>query len=297
MEKLKDLLDVQALATGLVGFLPDLFVALLFVLGFWLGFRISRKPLTSAFRRAGLDETLIRLLVDNVYRTVMLAFGFVMAADQLGINVAAALAGIGVVGIALGFAAQDSVANMISGFLIFWDKPFRVGDWIELGDEYGRVQEITLRSTRIRTVQNNYVVVPNKKIIDDVLVNHSKNGESRIDVPVGIAYKEDIQQAREVILAAIEGMEGILEDPASVVVVEGLGDSSVNLSVRVWTDDVSREAGIYVAVVEAAKLALDAADIEIPFPHLQLFMDTVEDRVWDGAENLVRLKRGKGASA
>jgi small conductance mechanosensitive channel len=186
-----------------------------------------------------------------------------------------------VAGIALGFAAQDSLANIISGILIFWDKPFVVGDWIEAEGQYGKVSDITLRSTRIRTPRNTYMVIPNKKIIDAVLTNHSKHGELRVDVPVGIVYKEDVPAARAAILEALGEVSRLRSEPAPSVVVDALGDSSVNLLVRVWIDEADQEQAVGFWVVEAAKHALDRAGIQIPFPHLQLFWDEVSDPVVD----------------
>ena len=170
-----------------------------------------------------MEEALIGLLVDNILYYGVMIFGLVMAAAQLGINVGAALAGLGVVGLALAFAAQDSVANVISGIIIFWDKPFEVGDWIKVEEQFGRVNNITLRSTRIRTPRNTYVVIPNKSIIDAVLENLSQHGELRVDVAVGIAYKEDILAARRVLLEAVSGIDTVKSDPAPDVVVDRAG--------------------------------------------------------------------------
>jgi small conductance mechanosensitive channel len=191
MNRVLEVLDVQALFTRLVAFLPDLLAAIIVLVLFWMIFRVTRKTLQTLLTRIGIQETLVHMLVNNVYRISLLVFGLVMAADQVGINVGAALAGLGVAGIAIGFAAQDSLANFISGFLIFMDKPFQVGDWVSVADQYGSVKEITMRTTRIRTRNNTFVVIPNRTIIDQVLVNHSKHGETRVDVPVGIAYKEN----------------------------------------------------------------------------------------------------------
>jgi small conductance mechanosensitive channel len=243
-------------------------------------------------KRAGLEPTLIRHLVDSVFRFSLLLFGLVMAAGQLGINVGAALAGIGVAGLAIGFAAQDSLSNTIAGFLIFWDKPFLVGDWVEVADEYGRVDEITLRTTRIQTNNNTYVVIPNQRIIDEVLVNHSKHGSTRVEVPVGIAYKEFVPDARKVILDAVCDLEWVDREPAPAVVVQELASSGVSLLVRVWITDVSKEKPIYNRVLEASKLALDDAGIQIPYPHLQLFLDRVEPEVWDGLAEAAQRARG-----
>lgn len=279
MDGIHNLIDGRELLEAVVGFLPRLGAALLVLAVFWLIYRLSRLPLHAVLKKADFQPALIGLIVDNLYRYALMIVGAVMAADQLGINIAAALAGLGVAGLALGFAAQDSVANVISGILIFWDKPFVVGDWIKAEGNYGKVVEITLRSTRIRTARNTYVVMPNKTVIDAVLENFSKHGEMRVDVPVGIAYKEDIGAAREVLLDAVRALPGVMTDPEPDVVVESLGDSSVNLLVRAWVDDADALPRVTFAVVEASKKALDAAGIQIPFPHLQLFVDDVEDRV------------------
>ncbi|MDA1092298.1 MAG: mechanosensitive ion channel [Acidobacteria bacterium] len=273
-------LDVIQLVTQAIGYLPKLFAALMVLVLFWLLYRLTRLPLSALLERAGLHPALVTLLVRNLYRITVLIFALVMAADQIGVNVGAALAGLGVVGIAVGFAAQDSIANVISGIMIFMDKPFEVGDWISVVDQSGEVSDITMRSTRIRTKRNTYVVIPNKAIIDAVLVNHSQKGITRVDVPVGIAYKESIPKAREVMQASVRGLDRVMTDPAPDVVVTALGDSSVKLSLRVWIERATDEEPVYSAVMEAAKLALDAAGIQLPYRHLQLFLENVDDRVW-----------------
>jgi small conductance mechanosensitive channel len=286
MQTLAERLDVGRLLTSLVGFVPNLVVALAILGGFWVAYRLTRAPLKALLQRAGLHVTLVSSLVDKIYGFCLLVLGAVMAADQVGIHVGTALAGIGVVGVALGFAAQETLANLIAGFLIFLDKPFLVEDWVSVGGQYGQVFEITLRTTRIRTRDNTYVVIPNKTIIDEILVNHSKHGSTRVNVPVGIAYKESIPHARDVVLAALSGIPGILPSPAPSVDVVGLGDSSVDLEIRAWVADAGLERPTFHQVLEASKLALDAAGIEIPFPHLQLFVDSVEERVWERVRDL-----------
>jgi len=285
-------LNVQELLTdfvaGFLAFIPALIAAIIIFIGAYIVSRAVRAVLKPALKRADFQPVLIELLVDTVLHYVIIVLGLLMALSQLGVNVTAALAGVGVAGIAIGFAAQDSVANVISGILIFWDKPFEVGDWVETEGEFGKVTNITLRTTRIKTPQNSYVVVPNKRIIDEVLENFSKHGELRVETVVGIAYKEDISAAREALLKAVKSMDGVMESPAPDVVVDELGGSSVNLKVRVWIKTADAKRSMYFALTEASKLALDEVGIEIPFPHLQLFLDTVEDRVWDGAKALTR---------
>ena len=294
MDRIAEMIDVKELMTNLVAFVPRVGAALLVLVSFWLVYRVSRLALRAALQKADFHEALIQLMVDNLYRYAVMVVSLVMAADQLGINVGAALAGLGVAGLALGFAAQDSVANVISGIMIFWDKPFVVGDWIRTEGNYGRVVEITLRSTRMQTNRNTYVVIPNKTVIDAVLENYSKHGELRIDIPIGIAYKEDIGRAREVLLEAVRALPDVMATPPPDVVVESLGDSSVNLLVRAWLETAEGLQRATSAVVEASKVALDAAGIQIPFPHLQLFIDDVEERV---IKKVVQLRPLAGGGA
>jgi small conductance mechanosensitive channel len=127
-----------------------------------------------------------------------------------------------------------------------------------------------------------------------MLVNHSLYGAVRVNVPVGIAYKERIAEARDVLLPAARSVAGVMETPAPQVVVCDLGDSSVNLEVRVWTDDPAHERRLLFEVLEASKTALDSAGIQIPFPHLQLLVEGVSDRVWAGAARLPQLQGRAG---
>ena len=290
LDQILERLNVQELLTdfvaGFLAFLPALFAAIIILIVAYVISRAVRAVLRQALKRANFEAVLIDLLVDTVIHYVIVILGLLMALSQLGVNVTAALAGVGVAGIAIGFAAQDSVANVISGILIFWDKPFMVGDWIETEGQYGKVTNITLRTTRIRTPQNSYIVVPNQRLIDEVLENFSKHGEVRVDVVIGIAYKEDIGKSREVLLQAVKSVSGVLDSPKPDVVVDELAGSSVNLKLRAWIEKAGDRRGMYFKLNEAAKIALDEAGIEIPFPHLQLFLDTVEDRVWEGARTL-----------
>jgi small conductance mechanosensitive channel len=261
--------------------LPKIFSALVILLVFSLFYYFTKRPLIKILGKAKFDESLSDMLVENVYGSCIVIIGIVTALSQAGVNVGAALAGIGVIGIAVGLAAQDSLSNFIAGFLIFWDRPFKVGEWISLGGLYGSVVEITMRSTRIRTKENTYIVIPNQKIINEVLINHSKRGMTRVNLPIGIAYKESIPKAREVLLDAVKDVPHILTDPVPDVVVEKINESSIDLLVRVWTEDAKNERDVFYSGLETCKLALDKAGIQIPFPHRQLFIDKVDKDILD----------------
>ncbi|HVS10344.1 MAG TPA: mechanosensitive ion channel family protein [Planctomycetota bacterium] len=271
---LETLLDIDTWTVKLVDWLPKLGNAVLVIAVFWTAYHVSRRPVALFLRRARLQEALVKLLVDQLFRWIVFGFALIMAAAQLGIDITAAIAGVGVAGLAVGFAAQDSLANVIAGLVIFWDKPFMVGDWITSKDHHGKVAEINMRTTRIRTRQNTYVIVPNKEIVSTVVINHSLYGDVRVDIPIGIAYKEDVREARRVILDAVGSID-LIEKDRSEVVMAALGSSSVDLSLRVWVEDATHEKRAHFRCLEAAKLALDEAGIEIPYPHLQLFLETL----------------------
>jgi small conductance mechanosensitive channel len=289
-------LKVDELLTSLVAFAPHLVVAFAIMLVFWIIYRIASRPLRIALAHTELHEKLIDLLVGSVFRYTMIAFGLVMSLSQLGVDVGAAVAGLGVAGIAVGLAAQDTLSNTIAGFTIFWDKPFVVGDYVTVAGEYGRVTDVTLRSTRIRTPRNSFVVIPNKNIIDQVVKNDSKHGELRLDLPIGIAYKEDTYAARDALLAAVAEIEGIMKVPEPDVVVESCGSSSVDLKLRIWIEDAASRWPVFYSCMESAKRALDAAGIQIPFPHLQLFWDDVDQRVIDKLGNFLPRKPAAGSN-
>ncbi len=279
-------LEPMVLKAKIIEMLPNIFGSFLVLISFTILYFIISIPFNFILRKFRVEKALINI-IDVILRVILGVLAIVTIAKQLGFNVSSALAGVGVVGIAIGFASQDALSNVIAGFLIFIDKPFRVGDYLTYQNEYGRVEEITIRSTRIRTQDNTYVVIPNQKIINDILVDHTTNGDTRIVVSVGIAYKESIEKAREAILAKVSKIDGVLKNPAPDVVADELADSSVKLQVRVWIGDASIERRIHFAVTEEVKHALDEADIEIAFPHLQLFLEDIKDSV---VEKIAKIK-------
>lgn len=220
--------------------------------------------------RSRIQDAFARLLIDNVYKALIFVVTVIVAAGQLGLNITAPLAGLGILGIAIGFAAQDSLSNVMAGFLIFFDKPFRVRDYVTIGENYGRVELITMRSTRIRTQDNKYVVIPNQKIINEVLIDHSTNGDTRLLIPVSITYEASIDEARSAILAQLESIDGILKKPTPDVVVDKLADSGVNLVARFWIANAADERKYHFLATEAVKRALDAAGVSIAYPHVQV---------------------------
>jgi len=266
-----------------LGFIPRIFVAVLFYFIFWIIYRAVRKVALGSMKTANVDPS-IRDMFAHLIKWCIMGFGLVIAFNQIGIQIAALLTGVSIIGLAIGFAAQETLANFIAGIVIFWDKPFKVGDWISVSDAYGQVQRVTFRSTRILNTDGEVIIIPNTSMLSTKLSNHSTNPINRINIPIGIAYKESIDEARAALLAMTTGDSRICKDPPPGVVVKECADSSVNLVLRFWIIDESIERKIFYEYMEKAKKSLDAAGIEIPFPHVQLFVeDTPAIRALSGA--------------
>jgi small conductance mechanosensitive channel len=251
-------LNVEQLLTRFIEWLPALFSAIVIFVLFWVAFRLTRPAIARVLARAGFDPALAGMVL-NVYRFTLMAFGIIMGVNQLGINVGAALAGLGVVGLTIGFAAKDSLSNIMAGFLIFWDKPFHAGDWVTLGDNYGKVAEVTMRTTRLLTWSNTWVIIPNDTVINQILVNHSRGGQTRIEVPLSIAPKGDLTALRESICAAVRQVKGVLQDPPPAVMIKALGPAETDLVIHAWISDPEQERPVFFRVLDAAKPVVDAA--------------------------------------
>lgn len=260
------------LVLGILAFIPRVLVALFLLFIFWLIYRGIRRVVIGGMTRANIDPS-IREMLASMLKWSIMGFALVIAGNQIGIQIAALLTGVSIIGLAIGFAAQETLANFIAGIVIFWDKPFRVGDWIEVEGTFGQVQRVTFRSTRILNMDGEVVVFPNTYVLSHRISDHSTNPINRVNIPIGIAYKESIGQAREVLLALTRGDQRMCTEPPPEVVVHECAESSVNLLLRFWIADESIERRIGYEYLEKAKEALDAAGIQIPFPHLQLFVE------------------------
>lgn len=239
-------------------------------------YRVLYLPLERALDRSDSIGLGLQSLLLKTFRVVTFFFIGTVVLDQLGVNIAVLIGGIGIAGIVAGFAARDSLENFIAGVTVLVDKPFGVGDYIKVDDQYGQVDEITLRSTRLRTVRNRIMVLPNTEMIKEKVMNHTKRNVLRLDIPFGIAYKERPDEAREALLPIVEDDDRILSDPSPTAVVTEMDDSSVNMLLRFYLRDPSQEVPMRWEYTEKVRETLRDADIEIPFPHRQLFLDEAE---------------------
>ena len=268
---------MEGLTSLAIGLVPNVLSAVFVGLIFYGLYRIVVGIAGGVLRRSRRVDQGLETISMRTLRFLGWSFILVLVLSQLGINVAALVAGLGIAGLALGFAAKDSLENFIAGVTILLDRPFSVGDWVTVDTHYGKVEHITLRSTRIHTPNNQTVVFPSLQMVTKAIVNHTTGDPLRVDVPFGIAYKERVGDAREVVLGLVESDDSRLAPGAEPrVVVTDLGDSSVNMQLRLFIGDPGDAVAVRCEYVERIFEALKAADIEIPFPHLQLFIDEAQ---------------------
>lgn len=255
---------------GAIEALPNLVVAILIMVGFVYLSRLARRWSYRLLGRVSEYRAVNRLLSTIVF-VGGLVLGAMVALTILNLDTAVAsiLGAAGILGLAIGFAAQNTVENLIAGIMISIRRPLREGDLVETNDVFGVVRVINLRATVILTGPGQFVYVPNREVLRSKLVNYSKLGQRRIDIECGVSYADDLEKAKRVAIAAIEELPDRIENEEVDLFYEEFGDSSINFVIRYWIP-FTRSHGEYLKArseaVMAVKRAFDENDISIPFP-------------------------------
>ncbi len=260
---------LEAWGDQLILMLPNLVVALvLLIITFWAA-KVIQNASDRVIGRFSHSAAINNLVSTIIYITLLLVgFFFVLSVLQLDKVVVSLLAGVGIIGLALGFAFQDIAANFISGVIIAVQKPFGVGDMIETNDYFGIIERITLRTVDIRKPTGELVKLPNKMVFENPLTNYSVHGVRRVDLEVGISYAEDLEQVQKIVIDALEDVKNRVKSRDIEVMYDSFGDSSINFNARFWVS-YSRQVDYVGAKSDAIiriKKAFDANDILIPFP-------------------------------
>lgn len=219
-----------------------------------------------------VDDIIFDLL-NKFSGIIIYALAVVLSLDILGANVMPFIAGAGVIGIAIGFAAKDTLSNLIAGVLLIIDRPFEIGDRIEVWSApagsatWGDVIDIGLRATKIQTTDNIIIIIPNNEIMMRDIINYTIiTSKIRVRINIGIAYDADMIKAKDVVLKVAGSIPWILKDPLPKVVVTAFGESSVDLQLRVWIGDARKRMDTISDVTDKVKEAFDKEGIEIPYP-------------------------------
>jgi small-conductance mechanosensitive channel len=262
-----------------------------------VGLAVARA-VSSAFHRASaryLDPRQQFLIRRLIYYLLVILF-LVSALRELGFSLAALLGAAGVISVALGFAAQTSASNLISGLFLITERSFQMGDLIKVGDVTGEVLSVDLLSIKIRTLDNLLVRIPNETLIKANVTNLTKFPIRRVDLKIGVAYKEDLKRVRGILMEVADNNPLCLEEPAPRLYVLGLGDSSVDLQFSVWVK-TDRFLDLRSSMLEEIKAAFDRESVEIPFPHVSLYAgsetEPIPIRIEGKFEGAERENRGK----
>jgi small conductance mechanosensitive channel len=276
--------------------LPLIVIGVIVFVGFIIAGRLVKRIVVKTGERTRLDTTLADLL-GRVASALLAIFGLFVAAVVVfpTFRPGDLIAGLGITSVAIGFAFKDVLQNFFAGVLILWRRPFVVGDQIRALDFEGTVEEITVRSTRLKTYDGERAVLPNGDVYTSAVLVRTAYDKRRVRFTVGIGYPDSIEEARATIHRALGETEGVLSDPGPWVYVTELAPSSVNFTVYFWAE--SHQANVLAVsdrVATAIKQALDGAGIDMPFPHtVVLFHDATGTRDGDIRQDLY-LTRGAG---
>lgn len=225
---------------------------------------IASRIVDRAMTRANVEPT-IRGFTGHLVRVAVLAFAVIAALSRFGIETTSFVAVLGAAGFAIGFALQGSLSNFAAGVMLLIFRPIRVGDLVNVAGYVGTVAEIGIFVTKVDTLDNQHIIIPNGKLTGDVINNMSVNGTRRVDMVAGIGYGDNIPKAKGILQEILESHPKVLQEPAPQVAVYELGESSVDFVVRPWckSDDYW---DVWFDVTEAIKMRFDADGVTIPFP-------------------------------
>jgi len=244
----------------------------IFIIG-RIGISVLVRLIGRLLKRSNADETLVKFLI-SLTRITLLTFLFIMVLGALGVQTASFIVVLGAAGLAVGFALQGSLSNFASGVMLIIFRPFKAGDYVEAGGTSGTVEQIAIFSTIMKTPDNKRVIIPNSKITGDTITNYSAMDTRRIDMVFGIGYGDDIKKAKDILTQLVTADSRVLKDPAPVVAVLELADSSVNFAVRPWVKTADYW-DLYFDLTEKVKLTFDQQGISIPFPQTDVHLHQV----------------------
>jgi small conductance mechanosensitive channel len=277
---MEELLNLTTVAENLKHFIALYGLKVIAAVAILIGGRIASGFIRSILKRilmkSKVEQTLITFIINLTY-TLLIAFFIIAALGKLGVQTTSFIAIIGAAGLAVGLALQGSLSNFAAGVLMIIFKPFKVGDFIEGAGSTGVVEGIGIFTTELKTPDNKLVIIPNSKITGDNIVNYSAKDTRRVDIIAGVSYSDDLGKVKNVIKKILEEESRILKDPAPVIAVLELAESSVNFVVRPWVK-TENYWDVFFSLQEKIKIRFDEEGITIPFPQkdIHLFQEKVE---------------------
>jgi small conductance mechanosensitive channel len=262
----------QALLTNLVTALPGVIAAvIIFLITLYLAALVGRAVSRSLQARAAGAQAV--LLLSKISRYTIIVIGTIVALQQVGFNLTAFLTGLGIAGFTIGFALQDVSKNFISGVLLLVQRPFEVGDAIQVVGFTGTVVAVDLRATEICNLDGTAVLIPNSAIFTNPITNYSRATRRRVDISIGVSYDSDLELVRKTALQAVASAPGLLQEPSPSVLFQNFGGSTIDLTIYFWVDVQKSDpfAAKDIALV-AVNSAFQQARIDMPYPTQTLLL-------------------------
>ncbi|MFN3881050.1 MAG: small-conductance mechanosensitive channel MscS [Nitrincola lacisaponensis] len=254
----------------IISYAVNLTAALLIILVGSMVIRLATNSLNRLLKARKVDPTIANFAT-SLIKYALLAFVVIAALGRVGVQTASFVAIVGAAGLAIGLALQGSLSNFAAGVLLIGFRPFKAGDFIEAAGTAGVVESVQIFTTVLKTGDNRIIVVPNSNILGGNIINYSKEERRRIDLVIGVSYDADLQKTKQVLQQIIEQDERILKEPGCTIAVNELGASSVDFIVRPWVNTADFWA-VRWDLLEKIKQALDANDIGIPYPQMDVHL-------------------------
>jgi small conductance mechanosensitive channel len=246
----------------------------IFIVGRWI-VKAVRNFVKNMLTKKNVDPAVNSFVCSLIYVT-LLVFVIIAALAQVGIETTSLIAVLGAASLAIGLALQGSLANFAAGVLLIIFRPFKVGDYVECAGTAGAVDEMQIFTTQLKSPDNKKIIIPNAKLLGDVITNYSAKETRRVDLVVGVSYGDDLQKVEKVLRDVLSKDERVLKDPAPTVGVLALADSSVNFVVRPWVK-TGDYWSVYFELNKSIKMRLDAEGIAIPFPQRDVHLYQQKD--------------------
>lgn len=277
LENTQELVDLG------LGYAQAIVIALLiFVVGRWVVGRVVGFVDRLMLARS-MDETLVKFIC-SILQWLGLLFVVIAALSHLGVDTTSLVALLGAAGLAIGLSLQNSLGNLAAGVMLIIFKPFKKGDFVDAGGAMGTVDSISIFTTVMTTADNREIIVPNGSIIGGNITNFSARPTRRVDMVFGISYGDDLRKAKTILEEIVAADARVLAEPAPLVTVGELADSSVNFLVRPWVN-AADYWGVLWATTESVKLRFDEAGISIPFPQVELHMQSASASINSPADD------------
>jgi small conductance mechanosensitive channel len=275
ISRITSVFSPTSIGEGAAQLIPNLVTAVLVLVVYFGIWFIIDRVLKLVFDRTRLDAT-ASSFVRTLVRYVFLTIAVISALGQVGVDTTSILTSLGIVGLTVGFAAKDTLSNIISGLFIFWDRPFVIGDLVEIEGHYGRVDRITMRSTRVVTPDGKMLAIPNSTVVATVVTSYTNFPHLRVDIPITIGVDENIGRVRQLLLDLVEDNEHWMDEPKPQVVATALNDYNVELELRAWLENEKEHVASRFTLREEMFEALTEAGVDMPYETLSVYTATTD---------------------